>query len=458
MRTRGRTIAVVAAAVALLALPTSQPVAEATGTPSFTRIRVTVTSSSTWTTVSLLGIQLLDENTVSVAPGGDVAPSSRGFAFHTPTPTNGAVAVVDAVFEVAPTAKPALRVDKGDVGSVQVAIDRTNTSDVVVSTLDTGPGRLSTDYVQQPIDRAALVGESLTIAPVDARRLVLAFYYPWFRSGSFDSGIWYDRPSGPYATDDPTSVAAMVDQAQGAGVNGFVMSWDGSANDSARFDLLAATAAQRPGFTFSAHLELVDLEQQSGGVDLDAITSAAADALSRSTQPAYLKVGEQPVLFVFGAWTLQPAQWQTVMANLAASGYHPFVVGDGIDAGFGFDGFYQYNPNSKEPAALRTFDWTSARQLRIPHVLHPEIPQGLWAATVSPGETKVGGSTGGTYRSRDDGLRYDRTWNAALLSQPDWVLITSWNEWLETTQIEPSQQFGYRALNQTATWSTRFHS
>ena len=459
MRSRGRAAAVIAAVLALLVAPAVQPAAEATTTSTFTRVRITVTSSSDWTPISLLGVGLADQATVSVVPGGQLVRSSRGFAFRMNPATPGAVAVVDEVLEVASTAAPVLRVDKGDVGSVQVAVDRTNVGDVPITTLDTGPGRLRDGAVEQQVDRATLVGESLQIAPVDPRRLVLAFYYPWFRSGSFDAGAWYDRPTGPYATDDPASVATMVDQARGAGINGFIVSWNGTPTTQNRFDLLAQTVATRPGFSLAAYLELAELQQRAGGhTDVNQIEAAAIAALSRSAQPSYLRVGTRPVLFVYGTWTLTPNVWQQVMTDLANQGYDPFVIGDNSNPGFSFDGYHIYNPNSMEPGDLRTFDWNSARRLRIPHVLHPEVPQGLWAATVSPGQNTVGRQGTGNFRPRDNGLRYDRTWSAALASDPDWVLITSWNEWFETTQIQPSRNAGWRALDQAESWSAQFHN
>src|SRR5436190_2006870 len=97
------------------------------------------------------------------------------------------VAVVDEVLQAAPAATPVLHVEKGDVGSVQVAVDQTNAGVTPVATLDTGPGKPRNGSAEKPLDRPTLVGESLQIAPVDPRRLVLAFYYPWFRSGSFNS-------------------------------------------------------------------------------------------------------------------------------------------------------------------------------------------------------------------------------------------------------------------------------
>jgi len=223
--------------------------------------------------------------------------------------------------------------------------------------------------------------------------------------------------------------------------------------------VISVLTAERNGRDALEDLELAQLQQQAGGrTDVNQIASVAADALSRSAQPSYLKVGASPVLFVYGTWTLQPSAWQAVMAKLAAQGYHPFVVGDGSDPGFAFDGFHLYNPNGLDATALRTYDWASARRLRIPHVLHPDVPQRLWAATVSPGQNTIGRHGTGAFRSRDGGTRYDQTWRAALASNPDWVLITSWNEWLETTQVAPSQTAGWRALSQTASWSAQFRN
>ena len=37
--------------------------------------------------------------------------------------------------------------------------------------------------------------------------------------------------------------------------------------------------------------------------------------------------------------------------------------------------------------------------------------------------------------------------DAAIAARPDWVLIVSWNEWLEATEIEPSVENGSRELD-----------
>jgi hypothetical protein len=54
------------------------------------------------------------------------------------------------------------------------------------------------------------------------------------------------------------------------------------------------------------------------------------------------------------------------------------------------------------------------------------------------------------------GERYLASWEAALAAQPDWIMITSWNEWFEGTSVEPSIGHGDLALRQTAEQAARF--
>jgi len=78
-------------------------------------------------------------------------------------------------------------------------------------------------------------------------------------------------------------------------------------------------------------------------------------------------------------------------------------------------------------------------------------------------------------RPRRNGATYDNLWTAALAARPDFITITSFNEWGEGTQIEPAAQHrGYVSydgawglvgtaaqtayLTRTAYWAGRFHS
>jgi hypothetical protein len=61
-----------------------------------------------------------------------------------------------------------------------------------------------------------------------------------------------------------------------------------------------------------------------------------------------------------------------------------------------------------------------------------------------------------TRLGREDGELYKRLWQAAMEANPDWVLLTSFNEWHEGSEIEPSVEWGDQFLNLTAEYARKF--
>jgi hypothetical protein len=51
---------------------------------------------------------------------------------------------------------------------------------------------------------------------------------------------------------------------------------------------------------------------------------------------------------------------------------------------------------------------------------------------------------------------YDWGWETALRHNPDYILVTSWNEFFEGTAIEPSKEYGDYYIGKTAEWSQKF--
>jgi hypothetical protein len=83
-------------------------------------------------------------------------------------------------------------------------------------------------------------------------------------------------------------------------------------------------------------------------------------------------------------------------------------------------------------------------------------PSKLWAATIMPGwDDRLAGAGGlrdpaaAFERPRENGAFYMATCQKAAESRPDLVMITSFNEWVEGTQIEPSVTYGDAYLNLT---------
>ena len=85
--------------------------------------------------------------------------------------------------------------------------------------------------------------------------------------------------------------------------------------------------------------------------------------------------------------------------------------------------------------------------------------QKIWAAGVLPGynDTKVPGRKGTYIVPRNNGATYRTSWNGALSSNPDWVTITTFNEWFEGAMIEPSVTYGTQYLDITQQFATRWH-
>ena len=90
----------------------------------------------------------------------------------------------------------------------------------------------------------------------------------------------------------------------------------------------------------------------------------------------------------------------------------------------------------------------------------PQPRQGVhkfWVATVMPGYNDLRIRPGsGFVQDREGGGYYARAWQAAIDSQPNWIVINSFNEWPEGTYIEPSAAYGDQFIGLTAQWSAQF--
>ena len=121
-----------------------------------------------------------------------------------------------------------------------------------------------------------------------------------------------------------------------------------------------------------------------------------------------------------------------------------------------FDGLHTYNicgsVKGKTPAELRAWaaaHYTDAVKLAREHGR-------IACVTVIPGydDTKI--RKPGLKADRLDGQVYRVLWDEAIKAKPDWVLITSWNEWHEGSEIEPSLEYGNKYLQLTGDYAPRF--
>jgi hypothetical protein len=216
------------------------------------------------------------------------------------------------------------------------------------------------------------------------------------------------------------------------------------------------TAMTEQGGVVVPYLETAQATGLLGRVDKSRVAQWLDQALARAGSPAFLRAADGiPVVLVFAMEKLSADTWRAMAADSAGRGRPVHLIGDAdpsVYAGAS-DGWHRYGASGTQ-SQLAGLWKTMAQRLRGPRVLDEAAPIGIDVATVSPGydDTKLRGNQNPViYRA--DGARYEQTWDAALASDPDWVLITSWNEWFEGTAIEPGTVNGDLALRQTAQWA-----
>lgn len=310
---------------------------------------------------------------------------------------------------------------------------------------------------------AAALAVSAAALPAAAQPepLVLALYYPWYNWDTWTDPVLSDTPELPYHGADPETIALHVRWAREAGIDVLVSAWFGPAGDNP---------------TETAFRTLLDLAQAQGlraallfETDDPAFFpswEAQRDALSHALSvhgghPAYLRHGGRPAIFVWrpraiwmgaqranrdgpatvDAWRqlrdeVDPDRASVWLAETESQAY--------LDV---FDGMFFYNvAGVRDQAALMARVGRSVRELG-----NRSGVERLWIATAMPGydDTRLLDRRDRFAVDRNHGAFYQRTFAAAAGSDPDWIMIVSFNEWVEGHQIEPSVSYGGLYLDLT---------
>jgi len=306
---------------------------------------------------------------------------------------------------------------------------------------------------------------------------ILAFYYGWYGNPEV-SGRWVhwdgvNRPNeriknsahypawGAYDSHDPALLDRQASAARAAGITGFIASWWGQHGfeDQGITPLLAA--AGKHGLTVSAYYEKLE-----GNDSAARIKSAVADLdylLKRyAADKAWLRADGKPVVFIYGRAlkALSPPEWQQAIAELRRDNPGGVaLIADTLDPAYVsvFDGGSVYNftgqTQHKTPPEIRT-------------LAHTAFPKAVAAAglgkisslTVIPGydDRETDRPPPRPITDRWGGETYRVLWQEAIAANPNWVLITSWNEWHEGSEIEPSVEYGSMLLDETANFVRQF--
>ena len=288
--------------------------------------------------------------------------------------------------------------------------------------------------------------------------LVVAFYYAWYGLDQWTPGKVPDIPAVPYESRDRNTIIRHVQQAQGAGIDAFAVAWYGpqtrNNQTETNFCAMLEVAGQH------GLLATVEFETRSPFFHSQAdIVDALRHLISNhATHTAFLRYGGKPLIFFWAVQNVFTAQGQSAIDAWASIRQrvdplrNTLWIADGTDIEFlrVFDGHHLYNITWKPPVDVNTTLSKWGRRVRDYNAQHGT--QKLWVATVMPGynDLYIEGRANRFAHDRRNGGYYRETWQAAMDSSPDLIVITSFNEWAEGTQIEPSVSYGQLYLELTS--------
>jgi hypothetical protein len=308
-------------------------------------------------------------------------------------------------------------------------------------------------------------------------RKTLAFYYSWYgapeRHGRWvhwddvqpeehwiGSSTHYPA-EGAYDSYDPRVIDLHMSSARDAGVDGFIATWWGPGRfDDVVFPNLLDQAAEH-GMEMSIYWEAARGEGQE---KRDRAVDDLVYALDRyGDHEAFLKVNGKPVVFVYVRVMnqIELGEWPEIIRRAREKHGSDFLlIADGYKEAYArvFDGVHTYNiagwAAGLEPDALRH----TARAAFQDSVRLARERGKISCLTIIPGYDDTKTRTPGTAVDRHGGETYAVLWDEAVAADPDWVLITSWNEWHEGSEIEPSYEDGDAYIKQTAEHTAQFRA
>lgn len=300
------------------------------------------------------------------------------------------------------------------------------------------------------------------------QKMVLAYYYGWYTNSSWYGGI--DGPSslavadvpalGLYNSQNVTVIDTQISEAQSAGMNGFIASWwgPGSFTDNTDQILLNQASSRFDGFEVSLYFEtaMISNMNTSQAVEGEQIVNDVSYIMQTySGSDAFMQLDGKPVLFFYGVdnWPLE--FWTGVNAKIHSSYPSLLLVSDSLNESYlsVFDGAASYVDLGFMTQSITLQNGTYPFFTAISQLAKSEGK--YWFADASPGFNGTNdGRTQFTDVPRDGGDTFIRGWDIAQNSDPDGIIVGTWNEYFEGTSIEPTVSYGDLYLELTSQLAT----
>jgi len=304
---------------------------------------------------------------------------------------------------------------------------------------------------------------------INVDRKIHTFYYGWYGNPEFDKqyigwnqGViphmvettWNDVPPYPggdniasnfypqlgcYSNSDPAVIQTHMQQICDAGIGVVAVSWWGREHFTDRSVPTILDTAHSYGLRVVFHIEpfystVTEFKPQLGYI-----------SENYNQHPAIYRLNGVPLYYLYNSFKLEHQEWhsmlspesETTIRNTPLDGVFISLWTTQFDGEFtvksGFDGFYSYFASDGFSYGSTTLNWLHLSQFARENNL-------IYIPCVGPGylDTRVRPWNGKTTKSRGNGRYYEAMMEKAVDTAPDFIGITSFNEWFEGTQIEPA--------------------
>lgn len=361
-----------------------------------------------------------------------------------------------------------IEIQKGSIGSTTLVLyneNQGNHRSVLIATNTRSGGEWNPILISLDADKLIQGGPILLSGTARFGRFTWAFYYPWYYLRSWSRTIptrTIDTPLiGAYDSSDPSVIEAHIRMAKSAGIDGFIVSWwgaDGGVYGSVT-DLnleVILTVASRYSFNIAIYFESYAFGHPTPPFRLEQMFREFFDRYGNDTR--YFRIGNLPVIFLYSVDSQPVSVWSDLIQKMSQDGHSAFYVADTDDQSYFqiFEGIHRYVPPLK--TNLGSYYVRLSLSARTYPLLYPESNKTLlWAATIIPGaDARQTTWAPDFYFPREEAGLYKSTFEAASGSDPDWLLITSFNEWWENTHIEPGRTYGWEYLDLTTKFTSAF--
>ena len=265
----------------------------------------------------------------------------------------------------------------------------------------------------------------------------------WNHAGSFpggdDIGANFYPQLGCYSSNDPEIIDLHMKQIRKAGIGVVAFSWWGKDSFSDKSLQNYLDIAHKHGLKIAFHIEPIYKTVEDFKGHLEYIVA------NYKEHPAFYKIDDKPFYYIYDAYKLNYKMWNsmlnpestTTIRNTELDAIFISLWTLRLDGEFAvvsaFDGVYTYYGSDGFAFGSTTSNWGKM-------AAYAEEQNLLFIPCAGPGymDTRIRPWNEKTTRSRENGSYYEKMFMSAVNTNPDFLGITSFNEWHEGTQIEPA--------------------